>query len=350
MLAIRVLAEDVAAAETLSVVFGSLEAAFSEDGGQSRRVSNIATVVVNADENGARSGRNATSTLCIWSATASGARHPAKLLPTEEAEQRQIHALLPDANILQPWTEEQAGKLEWLQAVPTEQGKRIAFVRSLGTGPHARDFWDLLTACYRLIGASAEMRYCLYRYNSQRSHIETGERARRLWRYSDLEEMAKRCAPQVRDFAPDAMFSFDARGGQWAMTLSQIAGIKPAIHVGFRLKRGGLRRRNAQGQQSPIFEACSVIRSDRWELYLPPALSRTSKDTRIIFVDDYSRTGDTCSLWRDHMICDLGFSPGNLCTLTLFTTKETDLTSLPGHIYGWQSDARVNSLVYMHQR
>jgi len=337
-------------AEMLAEALVSLEAAFNEDNAGGGQMTNISNRIICPGDDPDADVREDQPTLCIWSGSANSDRYPAKLISSADASQAQIHALLPGGAMVSPWTEDQAGSLGWLDEASAEGMDLVESLRSIAAADQSKDFWDLLKACYKVTGAFREMRYCLYRQNSQRSHIETGERARRHWRYSDLEEMARCCAPAVRDFAPDVMFSFDARGGQWAITLSQLAGIQPAIHVGFRIKLGGLRRRDENNQQSSIWDVCSVINSDRWELYLPPVVSQLNRSMRILFVDDYSKSGETCRLWRNHMMTVLGFEQANLRTLTLFTTKDTDLSTLPGHIFGWQSDARVNSLVYMHQR
>ncbi|MEM9739494.1 MAG: hypothetical protein AAF829_06455 [Pseudomonadota bacterium] len=349
-LTLRCLPEDHGAAERLASILNNLESVFTDNDGRPGRISNIETRIVHADDGDSAPPSVVEPTLCLWSASVSDVRCPGQLLPNSDAESTQIHAALPGAVIVAPWSESQAGDLSWLQSVGQTKNQQSERLKRLAASDNSRGFWDLLRACYRVLGALSEMRYCLFLRNAERPHIETGERAKRLWRYSDLEEMVRRCAPEVADFAPDSLFSFDARGGQWAMSIKQVARINPPLYVGFRLKRDGLRRRDSSGNQSPLFDACSVIYSKRWELYIPPALSELPRNARILFIDDYSRTGDTSVLWRNYMTHQLGFAPDNLRTLTLFTTKETDLSQLPGHIYGWQSDARVNPLIYMHQR
>ena len=74
-----------------------------------------------------------------------------------------------------------------------------------------------------------------------------------------------------------------------------------------------------------------MLQTDRWNLFLPDIFEKLSRSTKVLYVDDYSNTGETCVAFRRHLVEELDYAPEGVRTLTLITTpKAEELGQSPG--------------------
>lgn len=168
-------------------------------------------------------------------------------------------------------------------------------------------------------------------------------RERRSWTHRDLLELCHKLTPEISAFAPDAFFSFDARGGIWAQTLRDLSASRAPVIIGFRLKATGPRK------SSPLFDATDVIATQRWSLMIPPALLRLPRDAKILLVDDYTQTGETVQISKQRLVERHGFDPARVRTLALVIASHETAAHMTDY-EGATSDAGDNDMFYMFRR
>lgn len=176
---------------------------------------------------------------------------------------------------------------------------------------------------------------------------EQGGRAvRRIRHYSflDLMRLCDGLRDQVREFDPDVFFAFDSRGGLWAEMFFDYLTHRVPVIVGYRLRNTGPRKSDL------AFKDSTRLGTGRWDLYVPPAIAALPRTAKILFVDDYSATGDTCVTLKRHLVDTLGFPKSNVKTLTLVTAPDAQSKGQLPDIYGVVDTTEVIDLFYMYRR
>ena len=262
-----------------------------------------------------------------------------------------ISILVDDCELPGILAEVDGFKLKWLSGAHDHTGDLSKFNVTDGIFmDETPRYWALVNKCARICSFASISSYAIYRMNRQHSLGDGTLRRNRFWRYSDLLAMVDKCEENVRTFDPDFFFSLDARGGQWAQILSERTASNSPVITGMRIKRDGLRKSYIDQRQSPLFEICDVIATERWELFIPPIVSEIPVNGSILIVDDYSLTGETCRMVKQHFIKVLGFSEEQVKTLALFIAPEPSVATSDPDFFGLRSDALTNDLVYMHLR
>ncbi len=176
------------------------------------------------------------------------------------------------------------------------------------TGDTAADcYLDLLETIGDKLQRSDIADYAVYRRIKKRNPEVQSKRRLRHFTYRDMLALCDKIRDEVRSFDPEVMVCFDSRGGLWAeMFFSRLTYRIPVI-VGFRLKRDGPRKSDM------VFRDCDLIQTERWDLYLPPAVTSLPRNTKVLFVDDYSHIGDSSFRFKSHL-------PEAVKTLTLITS------------------------------
>ena len=95
-----------------------------------------------------------------------------------------------------------------------------------------------------------------------------------------------------------------------------------------------------------VFRDCDLIRTERWDLYLPPAVASLPRNTKVLFVDDYSHTGDSSFQFKSHLLERYGWNPEAVKTLTLITSPGA---AHKPDIFGVEEAAEID-LFYMFHR
>lgn len=152
---------------------------------------------------------------------------------------------------------------------------------------------------------------------------------RRRYDYRELSDLVSAVGDGIRDFRPEVLFSFDSRGGIWAQLIVERLGLNAPVIIGFRLKPTGPRKPSIQS----CFEQCHLIETysrsaaqpnkARWHLLVPPALIRLPNNKRVLFVDDYTSSGDTCWAIKQFLVGERGFPEESVRTLALVSTEGT---------------------------
>ena len=215
-------------------------------------------------------------------------------------------------------------------------------------------FFQLAHAIMMAMGNAERARIYEFRLGWLKEKVKPRKRERRIYGYRDLEDLCETVMDKVKDYAPDILFSFDARGGLWAQHIAEKLAISterviPVI-VGFRLKPTGPRK------SSICFDECQLVQTKRWHLFVPPALHTLPKlwpnwpCCRILYVDDYASSGDTCVAFRDYVIERMGADQDKVRTLTLISTDEAEEGQKAPDIFAHKTDAERADLFYMFRR
>jgi hypoxanthine phosphoribosyltransferase len=195
-----------------------------------------------------------------------------------------------------------------------------------------------------MLGAGNEMR-------AARQH-------RRRYDFRELSGYLDQASEVVGDFCPDVLFAFDARGGMWGELLLERLKLNVPVIVGFRLKPTGPRKEAGR----KLFDCCHLLettesvrgdstrRRPRWHLFVPPALLNLSQDKKVLFVDDYTSTGETCAEIKRFLIDERGFPPHNVRTMVLVTTASATAHGKTPDFSFHETPAERADLFYMFRR
>ena len=196
------------------------------------------------------------------------------------------------------------------------------FIRLLQAVSSKLNRSDVLDAAHNLSDSRASLQ------QSEGLPVDIAVPRSQMFTFRDMRDLLDTVRPAVQSFDPDVMVCFDARGGIWAELLMDCMSYRIPILIGFRLLKKGVRK------TENVFGHFPLIESSRWDLYVPPLLLDIPAETRVLFVDDYSQTGETCCLFRQYAENEAGIPASNIQTMTLITTPEAErLKQLPD-IYG----------------
>jgi hypoxanthine phosphoribosyltransferase len=187
--------------------------------------------------------------------------------------------------------------------------------------------------------------YAIFR-RIQKQTPAAADSKRRLRHYTfrDMMALCDQMRDEVRAFDPDVLFSFDSRGGLWAEMFFDYLTYRIPVVIGFRIRNTGPRK----GELG--FSSYTKLETDRWHLYVPPILALLPRTTKILFVDDYSSTGASCTVFRRYMIDTVGHPPESVKTLTLITSPQAAANGSLPDIHGVIDDAEIVDLFYMFRR
>ena len=273
--------------------------------------------------------------ILLWSKRST--KNPKKWLPLE------IQQNLDNYNVFSAIVDGTAPPLEFgitQQSSPLKEGII-----------HELQFSKLAYAIMNTLGNAERARIHAFEAGSLEDKTKQRKIERRIYSYRDLEALCESTIEKVQVYNPHILFAFDARGGIWAQYIAEklesLTGCITPVIIGFRLRNKGPRK------QSVCFEECRRIETKRWHLFVPPALhmlpeSRPNwSSCRILYVDDYASSGDTCVAFRDYMVQQLKASQENVRTLTLISTEEAEKGNKAPDIFGHTTDAERADLFYM---
>ena len=93
------------------------------------------------------------------------------------------------------------------------------------------------------------------------------------------------------------------------------------------------------------------LRRGRAGIYLcRPLCSTLANTNRVLFVDDYTNSGDTCHAIKTFLVEERGFDPENIRTLTLITTVATQASGKAPDFNAHETPAARADLFYMFRR
>jgi len=265
--------------------------------------------------------------IAIWSASARTSKWVLHEADVAERTDRLLSLFIDNSEIPPPFSEDQA----------------LNFVNWNGD-PEADCYLELIEAIGERLQRAELVEYAIFRRIQKSNPTANSKRRLRHYTYRDMLALCDEVRDHVRTFDPDVMFCFDSRGGIWAeMFFDRLTNRIPVI-VGFRLKSSGPRKSDL------VFNDCHLIQTPRWSLYVPPLLTSLPRSTKILFVDDYSHTGETCARVRSYLVDELGWNASAVRTLTLVTSPEAMENGQGPDIFGVKETAEIVDLFYMFRR